>query len=216
MLAYVESLCSAQKGSHDEFDRSAVIENLSNTGDPFVYFYCDFTNDRSTKAFHILRSLLTQLLRKSTKSWRESFQDLVHRKSNGSSPPVDLEMLCNLLLRALELHDRPIVVIDALDECKDYALLVKCLVRLRQEGACRLFVTSRTLPEISLAFSGCPAIALDSMHDATRSDMKLHIEKEMDNRPKLVPFKDEIVTSLLSKADGMLVFAFLARSMTDR
>ncbi|KAF9229931.1 hypothetical protein BU15DRAFT_84304, partial [Melanogaster broomeanus] len=102
---------------------STVIDSLSTTeieGDPLAYFYCDFRTDRSTHAFEVIRSLLTQLLWKSKDNWLPVFDDLVDRKSNGSPPPVDLEILYQLLLKAVRLHDRPVLVIDALDECNDY------------------------------------------------------------------------------------------------
>ncbi|KAF9233869.1 hypothetical protein BU15DRAFT_66238 [Melanogaster broomeanus] len=73
---------------------SAVIERLSETGtdgDVLAYFYCDFRTLRSTDAFEVIRSLLTQLLRQSKENWLPLFNDLVDRKSKHSAPPVDLE-----------------------------------------------------------------------------------------------------------------------------
>ncbi|KAF9233735.1 hypothetical protein BU15DRAFT_79803 [Melanogaster broomeanus] len=187
---------------------SAVIERLSETasnGGVLAYFYCDFRTERSTHAFEVIRSLLTQLLRQSRKDWLPSFNDLVVRKSNGSPPPADLEMLYKLLLRAIRLHanDRPVFVIDALDESKDYVKLVELFERLHKEGDCRLFATSRPLPNAPKAFRGLPTIDLHEMHAETLCDMQLHVEKEVAKHDKLMPFRDKIVPSLLEKADGM-------------
>ncbi|KAF9233309.1 hypothetical protein BU15DRAFT_80242 [Melanogaster broomeanus] len=186
---------------------SAVIEDLSKMATDrrgvLAYFYCDFRTDRSTQAFEVVRSLLTQLLRKSKDNWLPFFDDLVDRKSNGSPPPVDLEMLYKLLLKAVRLHNRPVLVIDALDECNDYVKLVTVLERLHKEGCCRLFATSRPLPDAPTAFSALPNIDLNEMITETRCDMTLHVDKEVLKCDKLVPFHEEIVLSLLKKADGM-------------
>ncbi|KAF9233738.1 hypothetical protein BU15DRAFT_66308 [Melanogaster broomeanus] len=189
---------------------SAVIERLSKTvtdGGVLAYFYCDFRTDRSTHAFEVIRSLTTQLLRQSRENWLPAFKDLVARKSNGSPPPVDLEMLYNFLLNTLRLHhdanDRPVLVIDALDECKDYVKLVELFERLHKEGYCRLFTTSRRLPDAPKAFKGLPTIDLYDMRAETLCDMQLHVNKEVAMHDKLMPFRDKVVPSLLKKADGM-------------
>ncbi|KAF9233311.1 hypothetical protein BU15DRAFT_66706 [Melanogaster broomeanus] len=161
------------------------------------------STDRSTHAFEVIRSLLTQLLWKSKDNWLPLFDDLVDRKSNGSPPPVDLEILYQLLLKAVRLHDRPVLVIDALDECNDYVKLTELLARLHNEGSCRVFCTSRPFPDAPKAFSDLPIIDLHDMGDETLCDMKLHIEKEVAKYDKLTNLRDEIVSSLLKKADGM-------------
>ncbi|KAF9235659.1 hypothetical protein BU15DRAFT_77782 [Melanogaster broomeanus] len=187
---------------------SVVIESLSKTetnGGVLVYFYCDFRRDRTTHAFEVIRSLLTQLLRKSKDAWLPLFGDLVDRKSNGSPPPVDLEILYQLLLKAVRLHDRPVLVIYALDECKDYVKLTELLARLHNEGSCRVFCTSRPLLDAPKTFSDLPTLDLHVMRAKTLCDMKLHIEKEVAKYDKLASLRDEIIPSLLKKADGMIL-----------
>ncbi|KAF9231748.1 hypothetical protein BU15DRAFT_82041 [Melanogaster broomeanus] len=161
---------------------SAVIENLLNTesNSMVAYFYCDFRTKRSTHAFEVIRSLLTQLLVGSKQDWLPSFQDLVKCKSNLEPPAVDLEILFQLLLKALSLHDNPVLVIDALDECNDYAKLTELLARLPNEASCRVFTTSRPLPHAQKTFRGLPTIDLHDMSAETQRDMELHVEKEAD------------------------------------
>ena len=183
-----------------------MIDKLSNTtegSNSLAYFYCDFRTYRWTHAFEVIRSLLTRFLRRAKKDWLASFKDLEDRRSDGSPPPEDLETLYKLLLRALDLHDRPIVVIDALDECKDHIKLSKLLARLHGQGCCRLFITSRPIADISSALDTLPKINLDEMHVEMQSDMRIHITQEVTDRPKLMPFRDEIIGSLLEKADNM-------------
>lgn len=59
-------------------------------------------------------------------------------------PPIDLHALLDILKRAVVLHERLIVAVDALDECQDMSNLLDELTKLAN-GRCRLFVTSRTL-----------------------------------------------------------------------
>ncbi|KAF9230090.1 hypothetical protein BU15DRAFT_69495, partial [Melanogaster broomeanus] len=185
---------------------SAVIDSLSKTeikGGALAYFYCDFRTDRTTHACEVIRSLVTQLLVKSNKDWLPLFPDLVKRKSNREPPPVDLKILYPLLLEALRLHDRPVLVIDALDECNDYVKLTELLAHLHNEASCRVFCTSRPLQDAPKTFNDLPTIDLHHMSDETLCDMKLHIEKEVAKYDKLASLRDEIVPSLLKKADGM-------------
>ncbi|KAF9233298.1 hypothetical protein BU15DRAFT_66694 [Melanogaster broomeanus] len=200
-------LCG-KPGSGKSVLTSTVIQSLSKTtadGSVLAYFYCDFRTERSTHAFEIIRSLLTQLLRKYKDNWLPLFDDLVNRKSNGSMPPVDLDMLYKLLLKAVQLHHQPVLVIDALDECNDHVKLTDLLARLHYgtRASCRVFVTSRRLPHASKSFNDVPTIDLDDMSAEILCDMKLHVEKEVAKCKKLDSLCDEIVPSLLEKADGM-------------
>ena len=155
----------------------------------------------------ILRSLLTQLLRNAANDWMRSFQDLADREEQGSPPPEDLDVLRELLVRASSLHDRPILVIDALDECKDIPPLLDQLTQLHKDGRLALFLTSRTEHIISVAFTGLPSIPLNDMTMAIEDDMCMHIEKELSIRPRLAilraDLKEEIMLALRKKADGM-------------
>lgn len=190
---------------------SAIIDRLasdSRSGETLVYFYCDFRNPRTTSAMEVIRSLTVQLLRNANTDWFSSFSDVVTRKNRGAGPPVDLDVLLDLLKRAAKLHDHPIIVIDALDECDDLPDLLDALVKLNG-GHIRIFATSRTAVIIKEAFSGFPSISLNDMVEAVRGDMSVHVKTELESRRKLrilgPDLKDEILGLLLKKADGMYV-----------
>ena len=191
--------------------RSAIIDNISNglaDDETLAYFYCDFRNSRCTSAMEILRSVAKQLLWNSKSDWLPSFSDLTMRMERGARPPTDLDTLSDLLKRAAELHGRPIVFVDALDECEDMSELLNQLVKL-PHGHCRLFVTSRTLHTVKEAFTGLPSISLDEQIDEVRNDMYFHIKIELRSRSRLKTLrqdlKDEIEGALMRKADGMCV-----------
>lgn len=144
--------------------------------------------------------------------WLSSFSDLTARKERGAGPPTDLCTLLDVLKRAAALHERPIVVVDALDECEDLSNILDELTKLAH-GHCRLFVTSRTLHAIKEAFNNLSAIPLDERVNEMRNDMHFHIKTELESRSRLKilmqDFRDEIRDVLMKKADGMYVLLFL-------
>ena len=153
-----------------------------------------------------------QFLWNSKTDWFPSFSDLTTREQRGARPPTDLDTLSDLLKRAAELHVKPIVFVDALDECEDMSKLLDQLVKL-SHGHCRLFVTSRTLHTVKEAFKGLPSISLDERVDEVRNDMYFHIKTELQSRSRLrilrQDLKDEIEDALMRKADGMCVLLLL-------
>ncbi|KIJ09033.1 hypothetical protein PAXINDRAFT_102380 [Paxillus involutus ATCC 200175] len=189
---------------------SGVIEDLLSglaDDETLAYFYCDFRNPRCISPMEVLRSLTAQLLRNSESDWLPSFSELVVRKDRGAGPPADIGTLSNLLKRAAGLYKRPMIVIDALDECDDLSKLLHELVKLCHDGHCRLFVTSRTLHSINRAFADLPSISLDDRTDAMRDDMHFHIRTELESRDRLktlaYDLREEIQDVLMEKADGM-------------
>ncbi|KAH7926877.1 hypothetical protein BV22DRAFT_318170 [Leucogyrophana mollusca] len=197
-------------GSGKTILASAVIDELQ--ADPhdahaLAYFYCDFRDARTTNGPVVLRSILTQLLRSAKGDWINKFPELVQRKSQGLGFPIDPDALCSLTLRASRLVDSPVVIIDALDECKDIEDLLPHLVRLVEEGDIRLFVTSRKEQAIVDSFRGQPCLSLNDTGEFVQEDMRTHIRKELSTRPKLSrlspDLKEDISSILLAKADGM-------------
>ncbi|KIJ11862.1 hypothetical protein PAXINDRAFT_171593, partial [Paxillus involutus ATCC 200175] len=175
-----------------------------------AFFYCDFRNERSTSATEVMRSLLTQLLHLAdidSVDCRDAVPELVKRKAEGTEPPSDIKLLTRLVRQAAQkLHPRPLVIIDALDECKDVEKLLNAVKELN-DGHMRLFVTSRPERIIREMLSDFPSISLQQMSDAVLADMERHITTELDSRqwlkilePKL---KKEILSALLARADGM-------------
>ncbi|KAF9232179.1 hypothetical protein BU15DRAFT_81523 [Melanogaster broomeanus] len=187
---------------------SGVIDSLSSglaDNETLAYFYCDFRTPRSTSTTEILRSLTKQLLWNSEIDWLSSFHELVMRKERGTGPPVDITILSDLLNRAVGLHQSPMIVIDALDECDDLSKLLAELVKL--DKACRLFVTSRPLHCINGVFASQPSISLNDRVYVVQHDMYVHISIELASRDRLKilnhDLQVEILDALMKKADGM-------------
>ncbi|KAF8838331.1 ankyrin [Paxillus ammoniavirescens] len=196
-------------GSGKSVLASSVINDLHpSDGEVLVFFYCDFRNERSTSAPEIMRSLLTQLLRlANVDDCRGAVPELAERKDRGTPPPRDMKLLTRLVRDvAKQFFRHPLIVIDALDECRDVVKLLKALVELNI-GHIRLLVTSRPEQIIKKSFSGLPSISLHNMTGAVSVDMGRHITGELDSHRWLrllePGLKKEIRSTLLKGADGM-------------
>ncbi|KAF9232181.1 hypothetical protein BU15DRAFT_81525 [Melanogaster broomeanus] len=199
---------SGKAGAGKSVLASGVIDSLSSRiadDETLAYFYCDFRNPRSTSTMEVLRSLTKQLLWNSEIDWLASFPELVVRKERGTGPPVDITTFSDLLKRAAGLHQRPMIVINALDECEDLSKLLDEIVKL--EKVCRLFVTSRPLHSLNRVFASRPSISLNDRVYAVQHDMYFHISTELESRDKLkvlsYDLQVEIRGALMKKADGM-------------
>ncbi|KAH7890100.1 hypothetical protein F5I97DRAFT_1965195 [Phlebopus sp. FC_14] len=209
-------------GSGKSVLASAVIDEIErglSAGETLAYFYFDFGLPRTTSAMEALRSLLVQFLHSETMNWLPVFDDFVARKDRGAAPPTDVHMLVDLLKRALKLHKRPIIVIDALDECQDREKLLMALKELN-DGHAQLFCVSRPEVDIKEAFSDLPSISLSVMEGPLLEDMRRHIEAELENRRNLkklrVDQKGEVRQLLLEKAQGMFRWVQCQLDRLDR
>ena len=100
---------------------------------------------------------------------------------------------------------KPLVVVDALDECKDPRKLIQAHMMIKDH--IRLFVTSRPLHIIVDELAGVSFVSMDDMADKLSADIELHVARELDARQRLRDlesgFKKEIRSVLCGKADGM-------------
>lgn len=156
-----------------------------------------------------MRSVLSQLLRHCHNGAVDPgnlLADLVKSKDRGGATRNSAKQLARFVSDTASLWgQKPLVVIDALDECKDVRELLQALNVLK--GHVRLFVTSRPLQVIRDGLSGLPFVSMDEMVDKVSADIELHITRELDARRRLrdldAGFKTEIRFVLSRKADGM-------------
>ncbi|KAG2361071.1 hypothetical protein BDR07DRAFT_1610413 [Suillus spraguei] len=217
---------NGQPGSGKTILASAVIDDIqgSDKAEPQTlgYFYCNFRDDRTTSAAAVLRSLIVQLLRQSQVDWitkiveqqesntnghLDSLRNLRQQKNDAKLHPTDLGFLRKLLIEVSTLVHRPVLVIDALDECKDYPDLVGYLVNLIEDARLRLFVTGRSEPDIQDAFNDLPTMMLKDSAEQMKADICAHITEQLKTQKKLSRLSDAlkktILERLLEKADGM-------------
>lgn len=198
----------------DDIDSSfsaSVIEALEcslEDGEFLAFFYCDFRN--STDAAEVMRSLLSQLVHRFLDGIVDPgdvLYDLIKERGRSGSILKDAKRLARLIFNAAKQFTRkPLIVIDALDECSNIQILLDALVVLSQ-ARLRLFATSRPLQVIKDRFAHLPSLSLEKMSTAVSADIQLHVVRELDSdrRLRIAParLKEEIRSTLCENADGM-------------
>ncbi|KAG1836889.1 hypothetical protein DFJ58DRAFT_749655 [Suillus subalutaceus] len=208
---------NGQPGHGKTILASSVIDEIQGSGEAepqtLGYFYCNFRDDRTTNAAAVLRSLVAQLLQQSRDDWitkiREpgpqeegdltSLRNLWQLHSNKKPHPTDLGYLRKLLVEASTLVRRPVLVIDALDECKDYSDLVRHLVNLAEDALLRLFVTSRSEQDIKKAFHHLPTVSLGDSVKQMKADIDLHIAEQLKTQERLSGLRKTLRTTIFNK-----------------
>lgn len=118
----------------------------------------------------------------------------------------NVKRISHYLSKVAALYPRkPLIVIDALDECREMESLVEGLIMNSRDM--QIFVTSRPLQNIISILSPFPCISMDEMATDLSADILLHVTRELDSRPRLRMFdkrlKEEIQYRLCARADGM-------------
>lgn len=179
-----------------------------------LYFFCnDKANDpHTTQLAAIYRSLIFQL-------WQ----------SLGDTDPMmkALEMIlrsCHAhacddvymteVLRSIFKHPstRTYLIIDALDECENPNELMECLRKLNKENEQRIKIFLSCRPNEKSEHDVSSDLSIVISQETTRSDLKLYTEDAVNRavqsrRIKIGQnkLKEEIVSTLVEKANGMCV-----------
>jgi len=191
-------------------------------GELLVYFYCDFRTKRSTSAVEVMRSILALLISRlsvATLDSEDLLDDLLKESDSHAERFYSIKGLSHYLSKVAGLCPQtPIVVVDALDECREVESLLDGLIM--STGDLRIFATSRPLQNIVSMLSPFPCISMGQMANELSADIQLHVTRELDSRPRLRTFnerlKEDIRSKLCAKADGMYVLViFPLGDLTD-
>lgn len=199
-----------------------MINDLNKDGELLVYFYCDFRTKRSTSAVEVLRSILAHLMARLSVAMLDSedlLDDLLKESDSHAERFYSIKGLSHYLSKVARLCPRmPVVVVDALDECREVESLIDGLIMSTND--LRIFATSRPLRNIVTMLSPFPCISTGQWANELSADIQLHVTRELDSRPRLRTFserlKEEIQLKLCAKADGMYEFViFLLDDRTN-
>ena len=156
-----------------------------------------------------MRSIFSQLLHRLREGAVDPgalIDDLVDAKKRGGATRNNTKELAGFVSRTAKLFmEKPLVVVDALDECKDVETLLQGLNVIK--GHVQLFMTSRPLPVIKDGLTGVPFLSMDDVAENLSADIALHVTRELDARRRLrvldPVIKMEIRSVLCQKADRM-------------
>ena len=127
-------------------------------------------------------------------------------KERGDATLKDAKQLAGFASHVAGLPvQKPVVIVDALDECMDVRGLIQALMVIK--GFVRLFVTSRPRRVIMDDLSGLPFVSMDDTVGGLSADIELHVTRELDAQQRLqdldTEFKTEIQSVLRRRVDGM-------------
>jgi hypothetical protein len=195
-----------------ENHRSVVIDHLSHKvtdEDVVIYGFCEFRNQQSINPVAILSTLFSDLLRAYPRAIVPDFDDLVEEERKRQSPPQTVARVLELIRRAAKRFNRVYLVLDGLDECERHERsdLLEVLPTLASDDDFNVFVASHPEVDIDGASPHADTISLEIHTKDVESDIKLHIDHELQFRRELArlpeDLKDEIRLTLESKASGM-------------
>ncbi|CAG9980499.1 unnamed protein product [Clonostachys byssicola] len=190
---------------------TTVIDYLERTRKssttPVTYIYCSYTEGVSQNPSTLISAVLRQLLQS-----RETVPDAVLRvyEDKEKGRPLYQDMM-DMMKAMVREHEVLYLVIDALDEAMDnnetYAKLLNAVEELQEEGNLRVFITSRSIPEIMERFE--PESMLEIR--ASREDLQQYLD-HVSWRAWIR--RDENLTTQIKNgvadaADGMFLLACL-------
>ncbi|KAI0508725.1 hypothetical protein F5B22DRAFT_381530 [Xylaria bambusicola] len=203
--------CPGIPGAGKTILTSIVIDELSarfrsDSGTGIAYIYCNFRQEDNQKVENLLASLLKQLAESYT-SLPKNLKDLYDQhKPKRTSPSFD--EIARTLRSVTELYSRLFIIVDALDECQpsDRKSFLEELFNLQTRQGAKIFVTSRSIPEIV----DQPKSSILEIR-ASREDVERYLEGNMD---KLLSFvrrdrslQEDIKKGISEAVDGMFLLA---------
>lgn len=198
-------------------DRVLENQDIPGNNEALAYFYCKQGESRLSEPEAILRSLVRQLsskvpgpgLQKPTVTAYEN------KTTNGKfDDGLGTEQCVSLIVELVDLNLQSTIVVDALDECNndtrhDLFRALRTIIET-STSLVKIFLSSRNDDDIELEFSGESNISInatDNMADIelyVRSEVERSIEEKRLLRGKIDDaLKELIISSLISKADGM-------------
>ncbi|KAL9119276.1 MAG: hypothetical protein Q9187_004168 [Circinaria calcarea] len=208
-----------------------LIQDCANEGEAerIVFFYCSRTEEHSDRRepIQVLRSLVKQLLQSVVDQptifnvVRSQYEEKRHSGSGG----LYIEECIQVIAEMTKLY-QCIIVVDGLDECEPeirYKLFeaFNSILQRATEKRLKLFLSSRDSErDINIHFNGKPYIQINSGDNA--DDIEKYIRHEVDKNihrllygrtldgGKVTPeLENQIISSLIEKADGMFLWVNL-------
>ena len=201
--------CKGIPGSGKTMMTAIVIDHLleqySNRSTGIAFLYCHYRKHETQKATNLLASLLRQLSANRL-SLPESVTALYEQHlSRGTRP--SLEEISKSLHSVVETYSRIIIVIDALDECRNddgtRSLVLSENRKLQSHFKTKLMATSRDIPEITQEFHGDMKLEVR----ASLSDLNFYLDDQITHLSKSIQrneeLKQKIKRDIIGSAQGM-------------
>lgn len=201
--------CKGIPGSGKTILTAIVVDHLRNqysrhsTG--IAFLYCNYQRVETQKAVNLLASLLRQIAADCL-SLPDSVTTLYEQHFPRGTRP-SLEEISKSLHSVVENFSRIIIIIDALDECRNddstRSLILSENRKLQSRFKTKLMATSRDIPEITQEFHG----DLELEVRASDTDLNCYLDEQMIHLSKYVQrneeLKQKIKRGIIESAEGM-------------
>lgn len=196
-------------------NRCKVIDTLrsKSKNEPVVFFYCNRAEQPRRDPSVILHTLLKQLsVHLPSPNLPKLIKDayVPVKEGGNASSQWELQKCQDLLLSLSEIYPRTTMVIDALDEMEpdQREVLLEALNKVVQcsRSILKIFISSRKYQDIQKALDCDPISAIDNDIDIQRfveREVTKLIEKKWEHLSDKNALTKDIVSALVSKADGM-------------
>ena len=206
---------------------STIIEDVNlrrreqqNTA--ILYHYFDFGNRISSSAESLLRSLIAQLVKQTSRLPKaldhlrqKNFIDTrygtrMQMQAESVAQPSVLE-LSTILHDSMEEFDHVYVILDALDECDEREKLFSIIKRLLYSkiGKIHMLVTSRSDADLEERLTPMITAHILIENSLVEPDIRSYIQEQLHDNPRLRrwPHKvqERIEAALMTGAQGMCV-----------
>lgn len=182
-----------------------------------TFFYFDYNDQDYQSPANVVASILKQLA--SQMSTLPLPITELHERFEKQRDHLQLQDLETTLLLTFREFRQIFIIIDALDECdakKHRKSFLKVLKDLENTSA-RVFITSRPHPDdIKQALCASPRITVEAGDSDIRKYLAHKIGEDGDTDLIDEPLKEEIITNIANRAQGMLVDLFQAIVISDR
>ena len=202
-------LCHGGPGTGKTVLSAQVIrhlhEEVSDSGKPVLYIFCDYKMRAEQSRAHLLATLMRQLGYFSSDVF-EKLKQLHARCREKSSRPVETD-LERVLEEALTIVGDAYIVVDALDECEKSprSSLIRTLREKSSRCTIRLLTTARREHDIEALFDGCPVLIIRASDKDIELYAKEHtksFEQSLVDNQKLCC---EVVQAVVDASEGMYV-----------
>ncbi|KAI9656998.1 MAG: hypothetical protein M1829_000355 [Trizodia sp. TS-e1964] len=186
----------------------------SYSGDPGVvvaYFYFDFTDIEKQKPDLMVRSLISQLSEKCVEMPADL--EALYSSCDGGNRQPSLDALIEVLHAMLKGFPQSYLILDALDECADRAILMEILEQMSrwQLKKMHVMVTSRKELDIEISLEAivneehivCLQSQLVDKDIETYVHQRLSIDRGLTKWQKDAEISQEIETTLIKGSRGI-------------
>ena len=206
---------------------STIIEDVTHRlreeqNTAVLYHYFDFGNKINSSADSLLRSLLAQLVKQTSRLPKalgqlrqQKFCDTrygtrMEMQTDSVAQPSLLE-LSDILYDSMVEFDHIYIILDALDECVERQKLLSIVQRLlySKTGKMHILVTSRSDADLEEHLT--PIITAHMLIESSliEPDIRSYIQEQLHNNPKLRRWpqkvQERIESALMTGAQGMYV-----------